>query len=362
MPLKHLLLVLKSRIWLILFVGLATVAAGVVFTLSQPKQYVATATLLLNFDADNPLEDSRLPPQLADSYMATQVDIIMSRNVMNRVIDQLDLAETPEERETWVSWMRNSVEVETARQSRVVSIHYQANDPEQAARLANAFAGAYQEVTQNLKVEPAKQNTELFDNQIAQMRERLGRAQSKLTRFQQEKGIVALDERLDSEMTRLNELTNQLVDAQAATLDVRARQLGVNHPEYLQAVERERALREALEEQKQQVLQLKQQRDELEVLARELNVEQDAYSTALQSYYDEQLMSSFAQTSVNLLDPAVPPVEPSSPKVTLNVIGSVLLGGVLAALLALAAELMFRKIRTPEDVGELLDTRVLSSV
>jgi hypothetical protein len=34
----------------------------------------------------------------------------------------------------------------------------------------------------------------------------------------------------------------------------------------------------------------------------------------------------------------------------------------LAALMALGAELTFRKIREPGDVGELLDTRMLSSV
>lgn len=362
MPFRYLLLILRSRIWLVVIVALGTVAAGTYFTLTQPKAYLATASLLLNFSSKNPFEEDGLPPQLADSYMATQVDIITSRSVVNRVIDNLGLAENPEQRGEWASTLRRNLEVEAGRDSRLVAIHYEAGDPEQAAQVANAFANAYVATTQNLSVEPARRNTEWFDLQIDQMRDRLAAAQSRMTSFQQEEGIVALDDRLDTEMTRLNELTNQLVAAQGELYDARSRQLGVNHPDYVQAVQREQAAQESLAAQKQRVLDLKKQRDELQVLAREVNVEEEAYSNALQSYYNQQLQSSYGQTSVELLDEAAVPSEPSSPNVPLNLIGSVLLGVMLAGLMAVGAELTFRKIREPEDVGELLDTRMLSSV
>jgi uncharacterized protein involved in exopolysaccharide biosynthesis len=144
--------------------------------------------------------------------------------------------------------------------------------------------------------------------------------------------------------------------------DVRSRQLGVNHPEYMRATQQLDSVRQSLDDQKQKVLDLKAQRDQLEVLAREVNVEKDAYERALQSYYNEQLRSTMGQTRVEVLDTAVPPPEPSSPNVPLNIVGSVLLGLTLAGLFAVGAELVFRRIRSPEDVAELLDTRVLSSV
>ena len=362
MPFRYLLLVLRSRIWLIVLVAVTTVAAGTYFTLTQPKEYLASTSLLLNFNTENPFKEDGLAPQLADSYMATQVDIITSRSVVNRVIDSLGLANTPEEREAWMSTLRQKLDVEAARESRLVAIHYQSPDPQFAAQVANAFANAYVGVTQSLLVEPAIRNTRWFDAQIDQMRDRLATAQSRMTSFQQAEGIVALDDRLDTQTQRLNELTNQLVEAQGLLYDARSRQLGVNHPDYVRAVQREQALQESLEEQKQIVLALKKQRDELQVLAREVNVEEEAYSQALQSYYNSQLLSSYGQTSVEILDEASPPSEPSSPNVALNIIGSVLLGLILATMLAVAAELIFRKIREPEDVGELLDSRVLTSV
>jgi uncharacterized protein involved in exopolysaccharide biosynthesis len=355
-------LILRSRIWLIVLVAVTTVAAGTYFTLTQPKEYLASAAMLLTFNAENPFKEDGLAPQLADSYMATQVDIITSRSVVNRVIDTLGLAETPEQRTEWTYNLLRKLEVEAARESRLVFVQYQSPDPQFSADVANAFARAYVATTQALAVEPAIRNTKWFDAQIDLMRDRLASAQSRMTSFQQEEGIVALDDRLDTQMTRLNELTNQLVEAQGELYDARSRQLGVNHPDYVRAVQREQALQESLEEQKQLVLALRQQRDELQVLAREVNVEEEAYSQALQSYYNAQLLSSYGQTSVEILDDAVPPAEPSSPNVALNIIGSVLLGLMLATMLAVAAELAFRKIREPEDIGELLDTRMLSSV
>ncbi len=362
MPFRYLLLVLRSRIWLIVFVALGTVAAGTYFTLTQEKQYQATAALLMNFTNDNPFKESGLPPQLADSYMATQVDIITSRSVINRVIDSLGLAQTPEQRDEVTEELQRNLDVEAARDSRIISINYESPDPQRAARIANAFADAYVATTQDLSVEPAKRNTKWFDSQISRMRDRLAAAQSRMTRFQQKEGIVALDDKLDTEMNRLNDLTTQLVDAQANLYDVKSRQLGVNHPDYVRAVEREQALEKSVKDQKQKVLDLKKRRDKLQVLAREVSVEEDAYSNALQSYYNQQLQSSYGQTSVETLDRAAPPTDPSSPNVPLNILGSVLLGVLLAALMAIGAELAFRKIRQPEDIVELLDTRMLSSV
>lgn len=363
MTFRYLLLVLRSRIWLIVLVALTTIAAGTYFTLTQPKEYLASTSLLINFNTENPFKEDGLAPQLANSYMATQVDIITSRSVVNRVIDSLGLAaETAEQREEWISTLRRKLDVEAARESRLIAIHYQSPDPQFAARVANAFAEAYVAVTQSLLVEPAIRNTRWFDAQIDQMRARLATAHSRMTSYQQAEGIVALDDRLDTQTQRLNELTNQLVLAQGELYDARSRQLGVNHPDYVRAVQREQALQESLEEQKQIVLALKKQRDELQVLAREVGVEEDAYSQALQSYYNAQLLSSYGQTSVEVLDAASPPTEPSSPNVALNIIGSVLLGLILAAMLAVAAELAFRKIREPDDVGELLESRVLTSV
>lgn len=362
MTLQSLYLVLRSRIVLIAFVTLATVAVSYYFSAKQPERYVASASLLLSFVSDNPFDDTTVAPQLAASYMATQVDIIASRSVALQVLQELEPTLTPEQHLARTGGLLANLEVEPSRDSRLIFVRYGASTPDEAAQYANAFARGYAASIENLATEPAKRNAVRFDSQIELMRARLSNAQSQLTNYQQEKGIVAIDERLDTETTRLQDLADALIVAQAATRDVRSRQLGSNHPEYVRAHRSEAALVQLVEEQKSRLLELKQQREELGVLARELDVEQQTYDTALQSYYNEQMRSSFGRAGVDVLDPAVAPSSPATPKIALNVIGGLILGALLGMLLAVAAELASRRLRTSESVEELLDTRLLNSV
>ena len=74
---------------------LVTVAATLVVSLLLPKTYEATSSLVMNYKGVDPLTGMALPGQLLPGYMATQIDIISSKNVALRVVDQLKLAESP---------------------------------------------------------------------------------------------------------------------------------------------------------------------------------------------------------------------------------------------------------------------------
>jgi uncharacterized protein involved in exopolysaccharide biosynthesis len=376
MNFKLFLTILRSRYRLILFTLVVTVATAAGLTKMQPSRYIASTALVLNFKGENPFEQAGIPAQLSSSYVATQLDIINSRNVALKVVDSQGLAEDPKQQEAFMMsnsdsgsiriWLAHgllqNLIIEPSRDSRVIKIGYESSDPEWAARLANAFAQAYIETTLQLNMEPARQSAEWFDDQLKILRTRLEEAQARLTEFQQDKGIVAIDERLDTETSRLNELSKKYVTAQAETYDVKSRQLGQNHPEYTSAVKREGSLRYSMEQQKKRILELKKQRDELGVLAREVENEQKNYEATLQSYYQTRLESQFNQTNIAILNPAVPPGRPSSPNVMLNMASAVFLGLLLSLALAIGLELLNRRVRTAEDVSTLLGIRVLATV
>lgn len=375
MNLKLFLVVLRSWYGLILLTLAITLATAAVLTSLQPKRYTATAALVLNFGDDNPFQQVGIPAQLATTYVATQRDIIGSRKVAGKVVELLDLESDPATRAEYQArdvstsmrdWLAArlmmNLRVEPIRDSRVMNIKYELTDPEQAARIANAFAEAYIATALELSVEPARRSAAWFDEQLQDLRKRLEDAEARLTNFQQEKGIVALDERLDTETSRLNELSNSLVAAQSAVYDVQSRQLGRNHPEYQRTIERERSILRSLEQQKARILELKQQRDQLNALAREVSNEQQNYEATLQSYYQTRLESQFNQTNISILTRATTPQEADSPNVTLNLVSAGFLGLLLGIALAVASEMLNRKIRTEEDVGEFLGTPVLATV
>jgi uncharacterized protein involved in exopolysaccharide biosynthesis len=370
------LVIVRSRIWLILFTLLITVATAATITYLQPARYISTISLVLSFEDDNPFEQKGIPAQLSSSYLATQMDILRSRKVSLRVVDILRMEEDPALQEAY-SQLTNSdvvmrdwlaaalmeyMVVEPLRDSRVINLSFESANPYRAAEIANAYAQAYIDTTLELSMEPASRSAAWFDSQLTELRARVERAQAKLTDFQQAKGIVALDERLDIENSRLNEISKNLVAAQKETYDARSRQLGENHPELKRAIERERAAKVALENQKRQILELKKQRDEADSLAREVEVEQQNYEATLESYYQTRLKSQFNQTNIAILSPAIPPQKPSSPNVVLNMLSATFLGLFLGLVLAVIAEMSNRRVRSVDDVAEFLEIRVLATV
>ena len=80
------------------------------------------------------------------------------------------------------------------------------------------------DVSVELRVAPARQSAAFLDEQTKALRANLEQAQSRLSKFQQEKGIVVSDERLDQENARYNALVAQLAMAQAERVDDATRQ------------------------------------------------------------------------------------------------------------------------------------------
>jgi len=115
--------------------------------------------------------------------------------------------------------------VRPSRDSNVIYVSYRAADPKFAAGLANAFVQAYLETNLELRVDPAKQFATFFESRAKDSRDALEAAQTRLSEFQKDRGIVASDERLDIENSRLNELSSQLVGLQALASDSGSRQV-----------------------------------------------------------------------------------------------------------------------------------------
>ncbi len=445
MSLHQFLLILLARKKIILATLVTTVALALGVSLVLSKTYKATASVLLNYKGVDPLTGLTMPGQLLPGYMATQIDIISSKNVALRVVDALRLASVPaviqqfqeanEGRGSVRDWLADlllrKLDIVPSRESSVVEISFKGADPAFAAAVANAFADEYQKITVQLKTEPAKKASSYFNEQTRQLRDNVEAAQARLSKYQQEKGIVSLDpNRIDVELARLSDLSAQLVQAQGAAMEGNSRQAaanasalgspdvannvlvqtmranvamaegkfadtsqryGNNHPQYLAAKaeldkvrgelaaamgtvsrsvganaqvlrQREADLRAALAEQKTRVLELNRARDELGVLLKDLDSAQRAFDAASQRFSQTRIEALSEQSDISLLNPAVAPLEPSSPRVLLNTLVAVLLGTILGVGLALLLELLNRPLRSSGDLKDMLSIPVLGTV
>lgn len=442
MTLQQFLLILWARRKLMASIFLATVLITLVVSLLLPKEYSASATVVIDVKSPDPIAGMLLPGLMSPGYMATQVDIINSDRVAQRVVRMLNMDQSPVIQEQWrddtdgkgdvVTWLaqllQKKLDVKPSRESNVVEIGFSGADPAFSAAVANAFAQSYIETNIDLKVEPARQYSAWFETQLKMQRDRLEAAQKKLSDYQQATGIVATDERLDYENQKLNELSMQLTVAEAQGSDAASKQkmgasdtikevmenplinqlkadvarleaklkemsgnFGVNHPQYQRAVAeldelkarlkaetekitasfstagrvsdaREADVKLAIEAQKKKVLDLKKQRDDINVLLREVDTAQKAFDSVGQRMVQSNLESQSIQSNIAILTAAIPPLESSKPRVLLNTLVSIFLGVMLAVGAALVLELGQRRIRSAEDIVEALDLPVLAEL
>ncbi|HZF43596.1 MAG TPA: polysaccharide biosynthesis tyrosine autokinase [Sphingomonadaceae bacterium] len=145
--------ILKWR-WLILGVTLACVLAAIVVSLMITPTYRGTVTLEINREPTRIVsQGSDVEPSRANDndFVSTQIGLLRSRSLAERVARTLNLgsdedfasqeAGTRASREqAAVGALIGGLQVEPLRNTRLVNVSFESTDPQDAARVANAFA------------------------------------------------------------------------------------------------------------------------------------------------------------------------------------------------------------------------------
>lgn len=180
-------------------------------------------------------------------------------------------------------------------------------------------------------------------SELARLEAQREQAMARLGRNHPE--IVRTTREIESLQRRLNLETSRIV----GSLDTADR---VN-------AARETDIRAAVDRQKAQVLELKARRDEMAALQQEVDSAQKAYDLVNGRFAETSLESQAQQTNVFVLSAATAPREPSAPRRALIVALSAVLGMLLGAGIALALEMIRRRVRSEADVVEALGVPVL---
>jgi uncharacterized protein involved in exopolysaccharide biosynthesis len=114
--------------------------------------------------------------------------------------------------------------------------------------------------------------------------------------------------------------------------------------------------------QKARVLELNLSRDELAVLQRDVENAQHAMDAVSQRYTQATIEGNANQTDVAVLNPATSPQSPASPKVFFNILLAIFLGTILGVFFALLAEMMDRRVRSRDDLSDLLEVPVFAII
>lgn len=209
------------------------IASSVIFIagvacLLWPRTWEATATLMVDFEVNDPLAGREFPTGLLGSYMATQVELARGSEVLLPTIAKLKLAANEEyaaghsgdaaSLPAWVETrVRKRLQVEQGKYgSQLIYVTYGAGSAAEAAQVANTVSEVYADQQHRRLTDPASERATRYTAQLAELKAKVVHAQQQVTEFRQRTGLIDSDEKGDVGMLMLSTLEERLLEAQNA--------------------------------------------------------------------------------------------------------------------------------------------------
>jgi len=154
------------------------------------------------------------------------------------------------------------VDVTPDRESRLVEVSFDSNDPGLSAKAVNTLADVYIEWVLEKKLSLTKSAGESLNTQLAKVKEKLEKTQDELNKFAKEHDIVSLDKDLNLTYKQLAELNDALAKAETDRLSQEAlyEETKTGNSEYLPEVVND----PAYQQMKEDYVKVKAQYDNLD--------------------------------------------------------------------------------------------------
>lgn len=435
MTFNQLLLIFRAHLKITLITLFLVVVGALAITVVMPDTYKANATLVVDVRTPDSILGNSGLPFMSPGYMNTQAELASSRRVVEQAVAALKLEENEEMKAQWeenvddsrsykqwlVDFIQSSMTVSPGKESNTLFITVSSRSPAFSAELANGVAQAYISTSIAMNVEPAKNYAQFYEDQQQKARDELIKAQTRLSDFQRERGIVIVtDDQIDVENTRLTELSSALTEIQTRRADQVGRasnsgdqgllqdpisnvvlnslrsqlqqkqselaeasaRIGENHPEYQRlkaevdslqrsvnaeiarsnatlraganaSISQENTIQKALEEQRNRILTLTENKDSAMALQRDLDAAEKQFEMVSTRTSMSEISSQQNSANVFLVSAASAPIKHSSPGLGVIALSALLFGLMLGLVISCAIEFLDHRVRSSEDLALL---------
>ena len=341
-----------------------------IFSFILPKTFTASAVLMppgnqqdvsiLNAFSDSELPFGGLISKTEEEAMKL-IAILKSRTVMETIIKKYNLIEfyKAENIEEALESLADHVSLEIEEEGTLsikahVStgwLHYDKDElkvRELSAEIANEFVNQLDIVNKRLQTEQAVHQRKFLGERYGENLMDLIKAEEKLKQFKENHNIISIESQTRTAIESAAALKNQILINEVKK-GVVSRKLKLNHPEIIGIEDEIRELTVKLHEieygkdTSENVLgnlflvlsEIPQIDADLMRLSREVDIQNTLFIYLTQQYEDAKIQEARNTPTIQLLDPAVPPIEKSSPKRTLMVIVMALITFICTSIYAL---------------------------
>ncbi len=248
----YLRIIIKRR-WLIATVVIVLTSIVAIYAFLAKPIYKATVQILIEKETPKVVNvEEVLGVDTGKDYYQTQYEILRSRSLALKVIKALDLEHNPEfmpKPPTFIgsiiSWIKglfpskkmpagpdskynrlidiylSHLKIEPIRNSRLVNVSFESEDPELAAKVANAHARFYIESNIERKFEASKEAVAWLKKRIEEVRKKLEQSELALQKYREKEGLASVDfgERQSIILKSLDELNTALNKAKTERIE-----------------------------------------------------------------------------------------------------------------------------------------------
>ncbi len=336
------------------------------------------------------------------------------RGLLSGLFQNMDVRQSRLQRA--VLRLQKGMKVAGVRKSDVIELRFKHKDPRTAATVVNTLVNFYLE--RHLEIHKSPQAFRFFQEQAQILKDKLKGAQDKLEGFkkkhqltsslEEERSLLlrqeadlrtALNQTLSEEAETENRLRNPVHDdnllSRLVDLELKEQELLTKYTDeshFVQSVREEmqivrqtlaeqrsrryeaemKALKAKEETQRAQLAEYQKRLEELKRIEMEFNRLQQTVEVDRENYrlyltkFEESRVSDAMDTekiaNVSLIEPARPPSKPVSPKIFLNMVLAIFLGGFGGFGLAFFSEYLNDSLEKDEDVENHLHLPVLASI
>ena len=372
----------KENRWTIIIMMLLGCVAGVFKAVSETPVYRASLTMAVEPSTSRNAGQSLFDPY-AFRFYETQYELLKSRSVAERVVDELDLVDrdgvqdllrppsairslvreferitgislasdtqpvlekktvlSPEEATQKRAWLtqviQGGVNVSGGNKTNLVDVTFNSINPTFAAEIANGLVAAYIEEGLDSQLNRSQQTTRWFSQRIDDLRVSLDESQAKLQQFLIDENLLDTSRNKQITTSELQSLNSEYIAARA-NLDELAKRYGVRHPKLKEARAEVSATKSRLDLASRAVSSNREKQVMLELLERDVKRNNDFYEAFLSKFKEADLSSSGTQVaSARVIDKALAPggpIYPQKQKIILTwAFGGLFLGLALAFL------------------------------
>ncbi len=272
--LLHYWRIIVKRRWSVLSVMVAAIALAVIQTMMTTPLFQATSTIQIDYEPIRVVNAEGVLPNTDYSYLPTQLEVLRSRSLAERVVQHMGLAEgnpisikpsplaaffqsiflpdqptadaepdaepaapvasaVPTEIdeaamqrariEGMTNFVRGGTSVQLVGDSRLVQITFTSPDAELSARIANGIAEAYIESSLDRRMDASSFATKFLETTLADTKAKLEQSERALITFAQEQELVDVDSNSPLAAQNMAGLNDAIAGARADRIAAEAR-------------------------------------------------------------------------------------------------------------------------------------------